>query len=93
MNRSDVTATRRHFIKSSGLGLGSIALASLLEHDEASYSAKIIRPLSLKPSHFPAQPKSVVFLYMTGGPSHLDMLDHKPRLTDLGGNVAKKLIA
>ena len=56
-------------------GFGGVALASLLANEAV---AKPTNPLAPKPSHFPAKAKSIIFLYMDGGPSHLDMFDVKP---------------
>ncbi len=63
-------------------GFGGVALASFLA-DEAT--AKPTNPLAPKPSHFPAKAKSIIFLYMDGGPSHVDTFDPKPRLTKENG--------
>jgi len=69
------------------MGVGSIALASLMaEHGKgADASAKMHNPLEPKPTHFPAKAKNVIFLFMAGGPSQLDLLEHKPKLTELNG--------
>lgn len=78
--------TRRHFFSRCSLGLGSIALASLMaERGQAAPTTRIRNPLEPKPTHFPAKAKSVIFLFMAGGPSQLDMFEHKPRLTELNG--------
>ena len=70
--------TRRHLIRRSSCGFGLMGLASLLAGEAAN-------PLAPKLSHFPAQAKKIIFLFMHGGPSHLDTFDPKPRLiTDHG---------
>ena len=66
-------------------GFGSLALAALLADETcASPSPPVVpagsNPLSLKPPHFPPKAKHVIFLFMAGGPSHLDTFDPKPRL-------------
>ena len=60
--------TRRHFFGRCGVGLGSIALASLLREGEAPASAKVSEadPLAPRPGHFPARAKSVIYLFMAG---------------------------
>ena len=47
----------------------------------SSLLAEAVDPLAPKPPHFPAKAKRVIFLFMHGGPSHLDTFDPKPRLT------------
>ncbi|HEY2574264.1 MAG TPA: DUF1501 domain-containing protein [Verrucomicrobiaceae bacterium] len=58
---------RRHFLNHSGLSLGGMALASLTGEARAA-------------SHFPAKAKRIIYLFMHGGPSQLDLFDHKPEL-------------
>jgi len=80
-------ATRRAFLRRSGLGLGAIALRSLL-HGEltAAPSLNSIRnPLAPHPSHFPARAKRIIYLHMVGAPSQLDLFDHKPALQAYDG--------
>jgi hypothetical protein len=77
--------TRRHFFGRCGVGLGSIALASLLARDAAAAGqATGPRPASPGPHHAP-RAKRVIFLFMAGGPSQLDMFDHKPELDRRNG--------
>jgi hypothetical protein len=73
--------TRRHFFSNCAIGVGSMALSSLM----AAPAAKVSNPLTPKPPHFPAKAKSVIFLFMAGGPSQLDLFEHKPQLTELNG--------
>ncbi len=68
--------TRRHFFSRCGVGLGSMALSSLMAREDA---------LAPKKTHFPAKAKNVIFLFMAGGPSQLEMFEHKPLLTQLNG--------
>jgi hypothetical protein len=75
--------SRRWFMKDCGLGLGSIALASML--GKGSASASIINPHAPKSSPFPAKAKNVIFLFMGGAPSHLDLFDYKPELVRMDG--------
>ncbi len=80
--------TRRHFFSRCGVGLGSIALADLMRGSAMgndSSDAGNSNPLAPKPTHFPARAKNVIFLFMAGGPSQLEMFDHKPKLTELSG--------
>jgi hypothetical protein len=68
--------TRRHFFSRCGVGVGSMALGSLMARDAA---------LAPKRTHFPAKAKSVIFLFMAGGPSQLDMFTRKPELQKRNG--------
>ena len=64
------TRTRREFIRDGFCGFGGLALASLLHEEQAR--AGIADPLAPKPPHHPARARSVIFLFMAGGPSHLE---------------------
>ncbi len=81
------TATRRHFLKNSSIGLGSIALASLLGDGPATAAVSATRanPLAPKPPHFGTKAKHVIYLHMTGSPPHLDLFDYKPELVKHDG--------
>src|SRR6185503_7265545 len=76
--------TRRHFFSDCAIGLGSLALASLIDSKAATVSAD---PLAAKPGHFPAKAKNVIFLFMAGGPSQLELFDYKPKLVELNGQA------
>lgn len=80
-------STRRHFFSRCGIGVGSMALASMLAQNTsaASASGPSTSPLAPKPPHFAPRAKSVIFLFMAGGPSQLEMFDYKPKLTELNG--------
>ncbi|HVW36188.1 MAG TPA: DUF1501 domain-containing protein, partial [Pirellulales bacterium] len=73
--------TRREFIEQAFCGFGSLALASLV-HENAARAAN---PLSAKRPHFEPQAKAVIFLFMAGGPSHIETFDPKPLLNRLDG--------
>src|SRR5438128_2450424 len=76
--------TRRHFFRRGTLSIGSMALASLLnERVSANPSPASVDPLTSRPTHFPPRVKNVIFLFMCGGPSHVDLLDPKPKLSEL----------
>ncbi len=75
---STVGMSRRHFLSSFGMGLGSIALSSLLK-PEALLGAINTRG-SLGTSHFPPKAKRIIYLFQSGGPSQLDLYDPKPTL-------------
>src|SRR5262245_9950195 len=79
---------RRAFLRSAGCGFGSIALAALLADEGklvANADPHAADPLAPRPPHFPAKAHRVIFLFMSGGPSHVDTFDPKPELTRLHG--------
>ena len=79
--------TRRHFFSRCMVGLGGIALASLSGQQRllASKEMKPAHASVAKPSHHPPRAKRVIYLFMAGGPSQLDLWDYKPRLGELNG--------
>lgn len=83
--RSTACLSRRHWLATSGFGLGGLALASLLQQEVRSEEDKpILAPQTydLKPKSpkQPARAKAMISMFMQGGPSHLDMFDRKPEL-------------
>jgi len=83
-----VTRTRREFIRDACCGFGGLALASLLHQEDARAGA--VNPLAPKTPHHPAKARSVIFLFMAGGPSHLETFDPKPLLNKLEGQERPK---
>ena len=77
-------ATRRTFLRQAGGGFGAIAAAWLLERESARAGAPV-DPLAPRPPHFPAKATRVIYLFMHGGPSHLETFDPKPDLQRLAG--------
>jgi hypothetical protein len=77
--------TRRAFLKKSSTGLGALALASLLKPDAFGADALPNVPGTLKTLHFPPKAKRVIYLFMSGAPSHLDLFDPKPKLIEMTG--------
>ncbi len=77
--------TRRWFFQQCGVGLGAIALADLLAG--SGRAASITDPLAPKQPHYPARAKRVVFLFMAGAPSQLELFDYKPQLAKLDGTL------
>src|SRR5208282_4726160 len=76
--------SRRDFLKRAGNGFGLLALAGLLEEKglfiQSADAAGSRNPLMPRPTHFPTKAKSVIWLFMNGGPSHVDTWDYKPEL-------------
>ncbi len=79
------TPDRRAFLRSAGCGFGAIALAALLRDEGLLADEKSNDPLAPKKPHFEPSAKRVIFLFMAGGPSHVDTFDPKPELTKLHG--------
>ncbi len=80
------SVARRSFLTRSAMGLGSIALTSLLQSDShASDATHKQRGGELKRLHVAPRAKRVIFLFMAGGPSHVDLFDPKPKLNELDG--------
>src|SRR5262249_15215933 len=81
--------TRRHFFGRCGLGLGSLALASLLNerraHANAIEPSGASNPAAPKQPHFAPRAKRIIYLFMAGGPSQLELFDYKPKLIELNG--------
>jgi hypothetical protein len=84
--------TRREFLWEAGAGFTGVALTALLSQDkffaaESARPAITANPLVLREPHFPAKAKSVIFLFMYGGPSQVDTFDYKPALYPLDGRT------
>jgi Protein of unknown function (DUF1501) len=77
--------TRRGFLQQAGGGLGALALQWLLHEEHARGSTEPLGPLAPHAPHFPARARSVIYLFMHGGPSHLETFDPKPDLQRLAG--------
>ena len=83
-----LTRTRREFIRDAACGFGGLALTALLHEEQARAGA--INPLAARAAHLPAKARAVIFLYMAGGPSHLETFDPKPLLNQLAGQSRPK---
>ncbi|MEL6106416.1 MAG: DUF1501 domain-containing protein [Planctomycetota bacterium] len=82
--------TRREFLWQTGGGFGAAALSSMLAQDGFLGAAEAdvgSNPLAVKPPHFAPKAKSVIFLFMYGGPSHIDTFDYKPTMTGMDGKT------
>src|ERR1700692_254168 len=80
-NPAGYNLTRRHFLGQSAGAVGVAALAGLLGRD-----AVLASPGLAGIPHFPGKAKRVIYLFQSGGPSHLELLDYKPRLRSLHGS-------
>src|ERR671931_357262 len=70
--------TRRHFFKQSGFGIGGPALSALLR--AKLFAAQDAGPLASRAPHFPAKARHIIYLFMAGAPTQIDLFDHKPAL-------------
>src|SRR5687767_9146500 len=83
--------SRRQFLRHAGGGFGMLALASLLHHDgllaatPRTFGSVRANPFAPKAPHFAGKAQRVIFLFMSGGPSHVDLFDPKPELVRLAG--------
>jgi hypothetical protein len=86
--RFERVLNRRDLLATAGAGLGMLALADLMSCDPAMAADKTdnsLNPLAPRPSHAPAKAKAVIWLFMEGAPSAVDMFDPKPELTKRDG--------
>lgn len=81
--------SRREFLMKSGVGFGALALTYLLDRDgffaRAANSTPALNPLTARPPHHHPKARSVIWLFLEGGPSHIDLFDPKPALEKLAG--------
>lgn len=77
--------SRRAFLQQSTTGLGALALSSLLNADASETAVGLPVPGTLKTLHFAPKAKRVIYLFMSGAPSHLDLFDPKPKLKEMTG--------
>ena len=86
--RHPLDVSRRWFLGRCGVGLGAMALRELIAGGDArAGSPKALDPMAVKTPHFPPRAKRVIFLFMAGGPSHLEMFDRKPQLAKFDGTL------
>lgn len=92
MDAFTLAQTRRHFFRDCGVGLGSMALATLLNRDThaATPNASPQSRGVIQKLHYPSRAKSVIFLFMAGGPSQLELFEPKPELNKLHGKTIPK---
>src|SRR5262245_41000083 len=83
--------TRREFLWEAGAGFTGVALTAILSQDRffaaEPTSTPNANPLAPRPPHFAPKAKSVIFLFMYGGPSQVDTFDYKPTLYSLDGQT------
>src|SRR5437762_1648567 len=84
--------TRRHFFRQAGFGIGAAALTTLINRytlgsdlPPSPPTMAMLNPMAPKPGHFAPKAKSIIYLFMAGAPSQVDLLDYKPKLQELDG--------
>ena len=82
-----ITPSRRSFLRTAAGGFGSLALHAMLQQSASAKSNVEAggSPLAVKPPHFAPRAKRIIFLFMSGGPSQMDLFDFKPRLAKGSG--------
>lgn len=85
-------STRRTMLRNSACGIGSVALAAMLADESRAATKAIEGPLAPKPPHFKPRAKRIIFLFMWGGPSHVDTFDPKPQLNAHDGQALPESI-
>jgi hypothetical protein len=78
--------TRRWFFQECGVGMASLAALDLIR-GQSSAAAAPVSPLAVKKPHYPAKAKRVIYLFMGGAPSHLELFDNKPELAKWDGKL------
>ena len=78
---------RRWFLEQCSVGLGALALNHLLASNGYAQAQKPGNPLAPKQPHFAPKAKNIIYLFMGGAPSHLEMFDNKPQLAKFNGTL------
>lgn len=79
--------TRRWFFRECGIGLGTMALHTLLGGSSARSAPALPNPMAPRQPHYTPKVKNVIFLFMAGAPSHLELFDNKPALARMDGQL------
>jgi len=85
--RLKVAMNRRQFFGKSAAGIGKIALAGLANQSlwSGAFASQSSNPMVVKPPHFAPKAKNIIYLFMSGAPTHLDLMDYKPELEKRDG--------
>ena len=82
--------TRRTFLGDCQVGLGALALSTLMAADSTPAVERTTNPLQPRDPHFRPRARRVIYLHLTGSPPHLDLYDYKPELVRLNGQDAPR---
>jgi hypothetical protein len=96
MSHSDhhpLPITRREALARTGMGLGWLGAASLLQQESASAGSVVASSMAPRPPHFPARARAVIHIFANGGPSHLDTFDRKVALEQYAGREIPNKLA
>ena len=96
MNHADnhpLPLTRREALARTGMGLGWLGAASLLQQESASAGSVVATSMAPRPPHFPARARAVIHIFANGGPSHLDTFDRKVALEQYAGREIPNKLA
>jgi len=85
MKRESQISSRRRFLGQTGSGLAGVALTHMMYEGGLLAAAAPADPLAPKQPHHAPRAKSIIWLFMEGGPSHVDLFDPKPKLKELAG--------
>jgi hypothetical protein len=92
-NHHPLPLTRREALARTGMGLGWLGAASLLQHESASAGSVVATSMAPRPPHFPARARAVIHIFANGGPSHLDTFDRKVALEQYAGREIPNKLA
>lgn len=92
-NHHPLPITRREALARTGMGLGWLGAASLLQQETASAGSVVATSMAPRPPHFPARARAVIHIFANGGPSHLDTFDRKVALEQYAGREIPNKLA
>jgi hypothetical protein len=92
-NHHPLPLTRREALARTGMGLGWLGAASLLQQETASAGSVVATSMAPRPPHFPARARAVIHIFANGGPSHLDTFDRKVALEQYAGREIPNKLA
>jgi hypothetical protein len=92
-NHHPLPLTRREALVRTGMGLGWLGAASLLQQETASAGSVVATSMAPRPPHFPARARAVIHIFANGGPSHLDTFDRKVALEQYAGREIPNKLA
>ena len=93
VNNHPLPLTRREALARTGMGLGWLGAASLLQQESASAGSVVATSMAPRPPHFPARARAVIHIFANGGPSHLDTFDRKVALEQYAGREIPNKLA
>ena len=92
-NQHPLPITRREALARTGMGLGWLGAASLMQQESASAGSAVATSMAPRPPHFPARARAVIHIFANGGPSHLDTFDRKVALEQYAGREIPNKLA